>query len=256
MSYSHYVALGDSMSSDLYPALDAGATEIAVNLEWDPAAGEVAPLGAAGLLHRNDDERFPEHAGEDLATRFAGIAYANLCEDGATVPDVFAEQLDALEEAIADVRGEQVLVTVTVGRNDLLHALLSRPSASLMKAKTRDIVDANAALVARITELAPGARLLLTTVWDPTDGTGQAPGVLENDESVPVEHLATFNDALRQLAARTPNAALADAHAAFMGHGVTAAEEDRWYFRRSLIEPGLVGASELRRLWWELVQGA
>ena len=254
MSFSHYVALGDSMSSDLYPALDAGATEVAVNLEWNAGAGEVAPLGAASLLHRNDDERFPELAGEDLATRYAGIAFANLCEDGATITDVFGEQLDALEAAVADVRGEQVLVTLTVGNNDLLHAIMSRPSASLMKAKTRDIVDGSAALVARIAELVPGARLLLTTLWDPTDGTGRAPGVLEDDDAaLPLEHLERFNDALRALAARTPNAVLADAHAAFLGHGVTAPEEERWYWRRSLIEPGLAGASELRRVWWELL---
>lgn len=254
MSFSHYVALGDSMSSDLYPALDAGATEVAVNLEWNAGAGEVAPLGAASLLHRNDDERFPELAGEDLATRDPGIAFVNLCEDGATIPDVFGAQLDLLEKAVADVRGEQVLVTLTVGTNDLLHAIMSGPSPSLMKAKTRDIVDASAALVARVAELVPGARLLLTTLWDPTDGTGRAPGVLEDDEAaLPLEHLERFNDALRALAVRTPNAVIADAHAAFLGHGVTAPEAERWYWRRSLIEPGLAGASELRRVWWELL---
>jgi lysophospholipase L1-like esterase len=253
MSFSHYIALGDSMSIDLYPALDARATEVAVNLEWNASAGGVAPLGAASLLHRNDDERFPELAGEDLATRDPGIAFLNLSEDGATVPDVYAEQLDRLEEATADVRGEQVLVTLTVGGNDLLHALMSRPSASLMKAKARDIVDATAALVSRIAELAPGARLVLTTVCDPTDGTGHAPGVLEDDRTIPLEHLATFNDSVRTLAGRTPNAVVADAHAAFFGHGVMAPEEERWYWRRSLIEPGLAGASELRRLWWSLL---
>ena len=42
MSFSHYVALGDSMSSDLYPALDAGATEVAVNLEWNAGSFGVA----------------------------------------------------------------------------------------------------------------------------------------------------------------------------------------------------------------------
>ncbi|MFL5607006.1 MAG: hypothetical protein ACJ8AD_11215, partial [Gemmatimonadaceae bacterium] len=123
MSYSHYVALGDAMSSDLFPALDAGATEVAVNLEFNAAAGDVAPLGAASLLHRNDDERFPDVAGEDLATLYPGIAFANLSDEGATIPDVFSEQLDRLEELVADVRGEQVLVTLTVGTNDLLHAL-------------------------------------------------------------------------------------------------------------------------------------
>lgn len=254
MAYSRYVALGDSMSMDLYPALDAGATELAVNLEWNTEAGDVAPLGAASLLHRNDDERFPEFTGEDLATRYPGIAFTNLCEDGATITDVFGGQLDGLDLAVADTIGEQVLVTLTVGTNDLLHAMMNRPSPSLMAAKARDIGDAYAALVERITELVPGARLLLTTVCDPTDGVGRAPGILESDEALALGHLAAFNDAVRALADRMPDAAVADAHAAFLGHGVTAAEEggELWYWRRSLIEPALPGASALRRLWWEL----
>lgn len=255
MSFSHYVALGDSMSIDLYPALDAGATEVAVNLEWNAAAGDVAPLGAASLLHRNDDERFPEMAGEDLVTRFPDIAFTNLCEDGATVTDVFALQLDGLEAAVADARGEHVLVTLTVGTNDLLHATLSRPSPALMKAKARDIIGATDALVERIAAIVPGARLLLTTLCDPTDGTGHAPGVLEDDEQpLPVEQIAALNAALAALAVRTRGAVLVDAHAAFLGHGVTAPEDERWYWRRSPIEPALTGASELRRVWWEAVQ--
>ena len=251
MAFSHYVALGDSMSLDLYPALDAGATEVAVNLEWNAEAGDVAPLGAASLLHRNDDERFPDMAGEDLATRYGAIAFTNLCEDGATITDVFGGQLDGLETAAADARGEHVLVTLTVGTSDLLHAAMNGPSASLMKAKVRDIVDANAALVARIAEIVPGARLLLTTVCDPTDGTGTAPGVLEGDAPFPLDHVRAFNAALAELARRTPNAVLADAHAAFLGHGVLAPDGEQWYWKRSLTEPGLVGAGELRRVWWE-----
>lgn len=254
MSFSHYVALGDAWSLDLYPALDAGATEVAVNLEFSADAGEVAPLGAASLLHRNDDERFPEFAGDDLASRWAEVAHVNLAEDGATITDVFALQLDGLEAAVGDARGAHVLVTLTVGANDLLHAAMSRPSASLMKAKVRDITDAYAALVRRIGEVVPGARLLLTTVCDPSDGTGQVPGVLDDDEAFPLEHVAAFNAAVRRVAATLPNASVADAHAAFVGHGVTAeTDEERWFWRRAMMEPSLAGASELRRVWLSLL---
>ena len=41
--YRTYVALGDSMSIDLYPALDAGEMDVAVALERSTAAGAVAP---------------------------------------------------------------------------------------------------------------------------------------------------------------------------------------------------------------------
>jgi hypothetical protein len=43
--FTAYVALGDSMSIDLYPALDAGETDVAVALERVADAGAVAPLG-------------------------------------------------------------------------------------------------------------------------------------------------------------------------------------------------------------------
>ena len=57
--FAQYVALGDSMSIDLYPALDAGETDVAVALERSVLAGNVAPLGAASLLYQNDDARWP-----------------------------------------------------------------------------------------------------------------------------------------------------------------------------------------------------
>jgi hypothetical protein len=45
-------------------------------------------------------------------------------------------------------------------------------------------------------------------------------------------------------------------HRHFLGHGVTAAEADRWYWRRSLIEPNARGANEIRRLWIEVLKDA
>jgi hypothetical protein len=36
---------------------------------------------------------------------------------------------------------------------------------------------------------------------------------------------------------------------------VTAREPERWYWRRNMIEPSARGASEIRRVWWEAVEG-
>jgi hypothetical protein len=58
-----------------------------------------------------------------------------------------------------------------------------------------------------------------------------------------------LNDRIRDVALRTPDSAVADAYRHFLGHGVTAAEADRWYWHRSWIEPNAAGASEIRRLW-------
>ena len=94
------------------------------------------------------------------------------------------------------------------------------------------------------------ATLVLTTVYDPTDGTGRLPG-LDTYGRLPLEHLDRFNDHVRDMVGATPGAVLADVHRHFLGHGVTAPEPERWYWRQNLIEPSARGASEIRRMWWE-----
>ncbi|MFL5575993.1 MAG: SGNH/GDSL hydrolase family protein [Gemmatimonadaceae bacterium] len=251
MRFSHYLALGDSMSIDLYPALDVGQTAVAVNLERDAQAGGVAPLGAASLLVGNDDERWPEFAGRDLRSRFPGIGVTNLAADGATVGEVFADQIPELVE-----RDDAVLVTLTVGGNDLLSAFAVRQGArgrDLMPRIVRDITHAYELLVADVVRTLPNATLVLTTVYDPSDGTGLVPGLFEDAGALPLEHLAVLNDHIRRTAADTPGARLADVHGHFLGHGVSAPEAERYYWRRSLIEPSALGASEIRRAWLEAI---
>jgi hypothetical protein len=65
-----------------------------------------------------------------------------------------------------------------------------------------------------------------------------------------------MNDHIRALATGTPNVHYADAYAWFLGHGVSAPEPERWYWRRSLVEPSALGADALRRLWWKVLNDA
>ena len=246
--FSEYIALGDSMSIDLYPALDAGETDVAVALERDVHAGAIAPIGAASLLHRNDDARWPEEQGDDLVSRHPGIGLANLASDGATIGEVFGEQLPQLAESEADS-----LITLTIGGNDLLSAFANKPRMSLLEAIARDVADAYEFLLDALHRTRPNALVVLTTVYDPSDGTGHIPGVLEQAGPLPLSVLDGLNDRIRALAAGTPRTALADAHAHFLGHGVLAPEDERWYWRRSLIEPNALGASEIRKLWRETI---
>ena len=239
-----YVALGDSMSIDLYPALDAGEVDVAVALERVTHAGAVAPLGAASLLYRNDDVRWPEEQGADLVSYYPGIEHRNLSTDGATIGDVFGEQMAQLEPSDA-----RTLVTITVGGNDLLSAFANRPRRSLIESIVRDVGDAYEFLVDAVRRARPNALLLLTTVYDPSDRLGKIPGVLEEAGRLPIDVLDTLNDKIRALAFGTPGAALADVHAHFLGHGASVPEADRWYWRRSLVEPNTLGASEIRRVW-------
>lgn len=239
------------MSIDLYPALDAGETDVAVALEWDARAGTVAPLGAASLLHRNVDDRWPEFAGNDLTSRFPDVTFTNLAEDGATIGDVFGFQLPQLPEA-----GEATLVTLSVGGNDLLSAFSSRPKAPLLREMVRDIGDAYEFLVESLLRARESAMLLLTTVYDPSDNTRRIPGFFDDAGALPLEFLAQLNERIQRVASSSPRVRLADAHRHFLGHGVTAPEPERWYWKRSWIEPNAEGANEIRRLWLDALTAA
>jgi lysophospholipase L1-like esterase len=244
-----YVALGDSMSIDLYPALDAGEIDVAVALERRVDAGTVAPLGAASLLVRNDDSRWPEFAGRDLASRWPRVSAQNLATDGATIGDVFGDQLDQVEES-----GDEAVVTVTVGGNDLLSAYSSRPRQTLMERIVRDIGGEYDVMLDAIAEKLPRARLVLTTIYDPSDRSGQIPGILEDVGKLPLRHLDALNAHIREAASARDSAVFADVYQHFLGHGASAAPEQQWYWRRSLIEPSAMGASEIRRVWVEALE--
>ena len=244
MEFEEYIALGDSMSIDLYPALDAGETDVAVALEWDARAGAVAPLGAASLLHRNVDERYPEFVGRDLSTSYPGIRYANVAEDGATIGDVFGSQLPQVAASDA-----ATLLTLSVGGNDLLSALSNGPKPDLLSHIVRDIAEGYEFLVESLRRVRPNAVLVLTTIYDPSDDTRRIPGFFDDAGALPLESLHDMNDRIRRVARETPRSAVADAYKAFLGHGVTAREADRWYWKRSWIEPNAPGASAIRGLW-------
>ena len=95
--------------------------------------------------------------------------------------------------------------------------------------------------------------MLLSTIYDPSDRLGRIPGVLEDAGKLPLDVLDRMNDHIRRLANGTPDTALADVYAHFLGHGASAPEADRWYWRRSLIEPNTVGAHEIRRVWRDVL---
>lgn len=238
MQLTLYAALGDSMSTDHYPTCDVR------RLDAPPA--RLDPLGAAALLHRNDDLRWPEFRGVDLESHSRRLEFLNLAEDGAMIDDVGTEELARLGR---DSRSAGVLLTLTAGGNDLLDALTAgRQLDQAIRRIERRYTD----LVETICEELPRATLLLTTVYDPTDGTGRLPG-LEGYGPLPLEYLDRFNAHVRATA-KSAGAEAADVYTHFLGHGVSAPEGERWYWERNLIEPNARGASEIRRVWWEVLE--
>ncbi|WP_281901075.1 GDSL-type esterase/lipase family protein [Phytohabitans aurantiacus] len=224
-----YVAIGDSMSIDDY----AGGPG----------------RGAASLLHRNRDSDFPDWAGRDLATY--GVEAQILARDGATVIDVLQRQLPLITQA-------PVLATVTMGGNDLMGAYGDNQAAHAAIGRVTAIGEA---ILLRLRALCgTGGRVVLTTVYDPSDGTGQVPGSgLQPWPEGPIL-VRALNAALVELAGRH-DAIVADVHGHFLGHGVhggdPAAADSRpanrnlWYC--GVIEPNAWGANEIRAAWWDAV---
>jgi lysophospholipase L1-like esterase len=185
-------------------------------------------LGAASLL------------ADDL-----GIELKLLARDGATSDDVLRRQL-------GQVGPRPALVTITMGGNDLLTAIVESPD------KVPAAVEATAANYdATLTALAAtGAKIVVSTVYDPTDGTGDLSwaGLPDVDEGLAL--LESMNAAIRAAAARH-GAAVADLHVAFLGHGAQAGDitgTDSHPANRELwlcghIEPNAWGAQAIRDTW-------
>jgi lysophospholipase L1-like esterase len=229
------------MSTDHYPTCDVR------DLDLPPP--RLDPLGAASLLYRNDDMRWPEFKDRDLCHRSAGVQFLNLGEDGAMIDDVTTEELARLGHDSSDAG---LLITLSAGGNDLLDALATGRQLDKAVGKIRQRYTE---LIETIRDELPRATLVLTTVYDPTDGTGALPG-LEGFGILPLEYLDEFNEHVRETAEATPGSMLADVHQHFLGHGMGSRESSRWYWRRNMIEPNARGASEIRRVWWEALDSA
>lgn len=233
-----YLALGDSMSIDFYPAQDALKRGLSQREE----------LGAASLLYKNDAELFPEFNGKDLSSIFPGIRYENLAFDGATTEDwLSAVRINDLEKH-SKLR---TLVTLTLGGNDLLQTFRWNASkgeetlAAAFQGPTKRFAN----VIDLIQQKMPRSILVVSTVFDPTDGTGIIPVQSSlYDKPLPIEYLALFNNFVSSMRQKQL-IFVADVQKHFEGHGAACGEEENfWYWKPSPIEPSYKGASEIRRV--------
>ena len=227
-----YVSLGDSISIDLY----AGGPG----------------RGGASLLARNRDDDFPDWRGRDLATTRPELGFLALAVDGATTPTVLDVQLPRLAASGVLPR----VVTLTAGGNDVLGAYGDTRLAL-------EVVRGVRASVGRVLErlqalVAPGAEIVVGTVYDPSDGTGEAWRVGLPPWPDVVGVLAELNAALRAVAGEH-GARVAEIHERFLGHGLQTgnpaqgaprpADRGLWYC--NIIEPNAWGADAVRAAFWE-----
>jgi lysophospholipase L1-like esterase len=231
-----YVALGDSISIDEY----AGGPG----------------RGGASLLYANRDDDFPEWRGRDLRSTDPDTGFALLALDGATTRTLLDVQLPRLERL-----PPPTLVTLTIGGNDLLQAFGDTGLARRVVADVGAAVDRALSRIGGL--LAPSGHVVVGTVYDPSDGTGDTArlGLPPWPDGVAV--IGELNEALRATAA-AHGAAVADIAERFRGHGLAAGDptgpqarpdQRRLWFCR-LIEPNAWGADGVRRAFWDAVHAS
>ncbi|HKO68996.1 MAG TPA: SGNH/GDSL hydrolase family protein [Burkholderiaceae bacterium] len=173
------------------------------------------------LLIRNDDALFPEFAGRDLQSR-RPARLEHRARDGATVAGLplQAQQIRAGGEAVA---------LLTVGGNDLLTGLAADSGPRVKAFET--------SLNHFLREL-PVRPVLLGNVYDPTLGD-DAKNFLGIDARIARANHRRVNDIIASLANRYGR--LVDLHAHFL------TGDSSWFIHT--IEPSLLGASEIRRMF-------
>lgn len=237
--FSRFLALGDSMSIDKYPAAE---------LE-ERGLGRIEDCGAVSLFRRNRDDRWPEFRRRDLVSNTRCLTTFDKTEDGYTTDEVLLSlrHVDACEDA--------TVITLTVGGNDLVGAIGGRDQGPAREGNpVPEITDRFDEIVDRVLMMFPEGELILTTVYDPSDGLMILPPWFSEPNETVAGWLSDFNDHVRSRALKTSRCHLADVHQHFLGHGLAAPEKDRWYWRHMIIEPNSQGANEIRRMWWEAVE--
>src|SRR5215213_8058029 len=229
-----YAALGDSMSIDHYAGFSG--------------------RGAASFLGGNRDDDFPAWTGHDLTALEPAAQLALLTSDGATSTTVVGEQLRQLHR----LELVPMLATVTMGGNDLLAAY---GDSGAGRQAIEQVTDNGQRLLASLRALmGPMAPIVVATVYDPSDGTGDAVRLGLPVWPDALDLLAELNQALRTLA-EEHRALVADVHGRFLGHGLArgdraqshprASNRELWYC--GLIEPNAWGANEIRATFWEVL---
>lgn len=234
-----YVALGDSLSNDLTSSVRPMTRG---RRPWPPEPG------AASLLYRNRDDLWPEFARRDLVSHNPSVEFLNMASKRAVAESVLRTQLKALPQD----PGGSTLITTTAGGNDIL-ALKSLSQKGGRESLDRSL-DALREVVLALRFRFRTPTIVLSTVYDPSDGAAQlGDGIVMRREW---EWLQILNAAIRQLALQE-GCLLADLHGRFLGHGLSEPDpEKRWYRSRPLIELNARGASEVRRVWLNVLEAA
>lgn len=230
----NYIALGDSISISSYPSLDAGL-------------GTQARVGAADLT------------GAALLKLGHVHEMRNLTADGATTTDVILQ----LRHLSPKTRNECNIITLTAGGNDISFAGMQHGKKNTFDEWMNCIENRFDALVEHIMDQFPNSILVLNTLYDPTDGTGELP-----DCGSWSKIADWYSDGRRSLGSHIrkrygPTATVVgyqnrilfcDIFKMFDGHGMREGNPTaRWYYSGFMIEPGSIGAREISAAWLQII---
>ncbi|MFT5460292.1 MAG: hypothetical protein ACI9K2_006809 [Myxococcota bacterium] len=213
-------------------------------------------LAYASLLMHNDDLLWPGWTGREL-----GALYPNLDEvivvsqPGATIGQVYADQLTHLEDRLGPEVDGQTLIIATLGTTELAAALRGEPAGDV-----ESEVDAITAFFTDTRRFPDGAALFVANLHDPTDGVGWASGCTRLGASSHLPWLSDTN-AHRRITAQQHGFAVVDARSRFEGHGLYAGDPrlDTWNpltgapWLAGCVYPDARGHHELRRLFWRAI---
>lgn len=258
---------GPAVGRELFSSAWTGRPVLLVGLGDSVTAGFGARKGYSYFdrITTNPTDDFPDMKGVCLASVLPKFQSTNLAVSGSTSSEVPLRQLNALPTNAPDVFG---LVVMTTGGNDLIHNYGRTPpreeamyGASLDEAKPwienfRRRLDST---LEQVNGRFPGGcEIFLATIFDPTDGFGDAQhaGLPVWRDSMRI--LDAYNGVIRQAVETHTNVHLVDVHGAFLGHGIHCLQfwkphfdwhDPHYWFYINLEDPNERGYDVIRRLF-------
>jgi lysophospholipase L1-like esterase len=152
-----------------------------------------------------------------LSEALGPMAYENLAVNGAVTRDIPQSQLDTIDVGM----NGHVLVLIFIGGNDLQPFIYQSDDQTLSNyEQMRPELDADWAAIFEFLQdpanFPDGTTILMNTQYNPFDDCTAAPEYLSQ---VKIDLLHEYNDDLVAKAESQPNAAIADQHGPYLGHG-------------------------------------
>jgi lysophospholipase L1-like esterase len=185
-----------------------------------------------------------------LSEALGPMAYENLAVNGAVTHDIVTNQLDTIDVGTAG----HVFVLIFIGGNDLQPFIYQSDDQTLEQyAEMRPELDADWAAIFEFmndpANFPDGTTVMMNTQYNPFDDCTAPPEYLSQ---VKIDLLNEYNDDLVAKADAQANAAIADQHGPYLGHGHHYNDmscpyfmegADNWMF--DLIHPNVAGHANL-----------